>query len=560
MEKIKLFICLFLSTSIVASCYKDKGNYDYKELNEIEVKGLESSYERDQDDSLNIHVSLEGTQYSDTAKFTYEWEIARKIVYTSKDLKFKVDLAANNHLGRFVVTDKSNGDKAHFRFNLRVSSATAGDVLVVLSKYNGEAEMSYKRLDKEGPFAVNYYRERFGVSLGTEPKTININYLRLANNAPFADNITLGTMQILTKEGLKIVDKNTMGPKADFDKITASSFTAILPPYPVQDVSNYNPEFVLYQHDMWNHNPYGGINQSGRMYMISSGALYYNGMTSFNKTIRVNQKADGGYLAPAMCYAYITNSPPDTRPNATLKIRGYDVSSYTLLFDNTNGKFLYSNAGAKPSLIRNTANEEYLPSFPGYKMLYASHTSTPGKCIAILHNGTQAKIVYLTVPGSSTQQTTIPFAINGTVDVSNDIINAKSRFHNMRYSPYMIISSGGKLYRYNVLNVLSGSGPTDVIANLTQMGYDGAATINAFTVSRTEKNLLMAVSRYVNNEAGNGPAMGDVIKMKLDNSTIGLQFDTKYEAVSGNPVDIKIKYQTYLRDGLDPTDVLIDKI
>ncbi|WP_164111883.1 MULTISPECIES: PKD-like family lipoprotein [Sphingobacterium] len=558
MNRILFISSLFLSFFIVVSCYKDQGNYDYVEINELKVEGLLNHYERDQDDSLSIVIDLKGTQYSDTNRFTYEWEIARKIISENKDLHTKVDMKVGDHLGRFIVTDKNNGSKEHFRFNLRVSTSTAGDMLVVLSNYNGEAELSYKRLDQEGEFVVNYYKNRFEESLGKGPKGIVVNYNYFKDKEPFSDVATLGGMHILSEDGLKVIDKNTLGPKEGLDVITGASFASILPPYPVPDVSNFKPEFVRYQPDLWIYTPHGGINQVGSMFLISAGNLYYNNTTSYRNTVYVNQKVSDGYLSPAMCYAYVKNSVSDVnRPSNT---KGFDLSSYILFFDSKNGKFLYSNAGRTPVPILNTSREEYLDKFPGYSMIYATHTSTPNKCVAVLHNGSQAKLVYLTVPGDATQANTTPFSIDGVVDVSNDIVNKDSKFHSMRYSPYIIFSSGSKLYRYNVLSILSKAIPTEIIANLSTMGYDADATIPTFTVSRTERYLIMGVSRYKNDQSGTGEPKGDVIQMKLNSSIIGLTFDKKFESVSGNPVDIQIKYQTFNRDGLDANGDLVDKI
>lgn len=557
MNKIIKYSAILLALAAMNACYKDKGNYDYKELNELSIIGLAANYECDQDDSLNIPVKLEGTQYADTSRFVYSWEIARQIVQNGKDLHLKVNFVPGNHLGRLIVTDKSDSVKTYFRFSLRVSSATAGDVMVVLSNSNGEAELSYKRLDKEGPFAVNYFHSRFGESLGTGAKSISINYISLADHIPFSDNTTLGAMQVITKEGLRIVDKNNLGPVANLKYITGVTFANKLPPYPVQDVSGFNPEHLLYQLDMWNHNPYGGINQSGRMFLISNGALYYYMLSRGLVSTAVNQKVDGGYLAPALCYAYIVNSP-QTNPN--LVMRGFDVSSYILLFDNTNGRFMYSNAGGRPLTTVTKAGLELLPTYPGYKMIYASHTSTPNKCIAVLFNGTQTKLVYLHVPGNATQAGTANFSVQGTVDVPGSVINETTRFYNLRYSPYMVFATGNKVYRYNVMNAQTGVIPADVIASLPEMGYDDKATINALTVSRSEQHLLLAVSRYGTATADDGAPKGDVVKMRFNNATISATMLEKFEGVSGNPVDIKIKYQTHQRDGVNRDGVLVDKI
>ena len=37
-----------------SACYDDMGNYSYREINTLEVEGIESLYSRDVDDSLHI--------------------------------------------------------------------------------------------------------------------------------------------------------------------------------------------------------------------------------------------------------------------------------------------------------------------------------------------------------------------------------------------------------------------------------------------------------------------------------------------------------------------------
>lgn len=78
-------------TGLLFACYDDKGNYDYHDINQITISGIDSLIRCDQMDLLHIPVTLEGTQYADTNRFTYFWEINRKIVSTAKDLNVYVN-------------------------------------------------------------------------------------------------------------------------------------------------------------------------------------------------------------------------------------------------------------------------------------------------------------------------------------------------------------------------------------------------------------------------------------------------------------------------------------
>ena len=111
--------------------------------------------------------------YSDTNRFTYQWEIGAQTVGTSHDLELLVNLTAGYKFARYVVTDKKTGVRKYHTFNVEIKSSTAADLVMVLSKYQGRAELSYIRLDKPANWAVNYYKDRFGGE-------------QIRNNWPFA--------------------------------------------------------------------------------------------------------------------------------------------------------------------------------------------------------------------------------------------------------------------------------------------------------------------------------------------------------------------------------------
>ena len=115
MRTIIFFVCL---TGLLFACYDDKGNYDYNEINQITIQGIDSLIRCDQMDLLYIPVTLEGTQYADTNRFTYFWEINRKTVSTAKDLNVYVNFPLGENEARFVVTDKELGTKAFKYFKI----------------------------------------------------------------------------------------------------------------------------------------------------------------------------------------------------------------------------------------------------------------------------------------------------------------------------------------------------------------------------------------------------------------------------------------------------------
>ena len=98
------------------ACYEDKGNYDYREINQITIQGIDTLIRCDQMDLLSIPVTLEGTQYADTNRFSYLWEVNREAVATTKDLNIYANFPLGENTGRFIVTDKDLGTKAFWNY------------------------------------------------------------------------------------------------------------------------------------------------------------------------------------------------------------------------------------------------------------------------------------------------------------------------------------------------------------------------------------------------------------------------------------------------------------
>ena len=109
MKKIITFLYLLI---LAYACYDDKGNYDYREINQISIQNIDSLVLCDQMDLLSIPVTLEGTQYSDSNRFTYMWEVNQKVVATTIDLNVYANFPLGINTARFVVTDKELGTKA----------------------------------------------------------------------------------------------------------------------------------------------------------------------------------------------------------------------------------------------------------------------------------------------------------------------------------------------------------------------------------------------------------------------------------------------------------------
>lgn len=534
----------FAGVVLMSSCYKDLGTgpEDYREINELKIEGIEKQYARDMDDSLKISPKLEGTLYSDTSKFTYAWDINDDIVSTDLDLKIKVNMLPGNKISRFIVQDKETKVKKFFRFDLNVSSSTAGNLIMVLSKYNGKAELSYLRLDKPADWVTNYYESRFKEPLGSNPQRLGFIMVEptsaagLTNNAPFANRY--GRILVQVDDKVALIDKGTLMPNEGVPYLEGDAFTRTAS-YPAPDISGYKPEFFAEGIDIWRANAYGtGFQAMTSFQLISGGALYFASLAPsvWTPSFTFNNKSVYGPLGYFSAFGYYDTMTPT--PDNNLFQHGYSLG-YFVVFDRSFGRFAYTSYGQSYSIPTTDVK-----AFPNHDLIYGSHTSQSGTSFAVLKTSTSA-LRFLLLGKSGTK-----YSLAG--EVSGGMATDQSKFYNMKTSPYVFFTSGNKLYKYNILNVASSIAPVegDAVISLSSLGYSADAVITSMTVSRTEKTLILGVSRYGADKQGNGEeAKGDVLVFNLDKVGLGVTLKEKYEGVAGIPVDVKIKYQTHWRDG-----------
>ena len=200
------------------------------------------------------------------------------------------------------------------------------------------------------------------------------------------------------------------------------------------------------------------------------------------------------------------------------------------VFDETNGHFLKAPSSGNLSDCPN------LGEYPGYKLLYGTHTNTANYSVALLSNGSQFKMLYLNMSA--------PQNVVAEVDVPADVVNETTSWYPVRTEPYLIFATADKLYRYNLRELENGIAPgaKDVVWDLNSVGYEGDAQITCMAVSRTEQEIVLGISRYgEDTDAMSDELKGDVVVLKLDDRSLV----KKYSGIAGRPVDVMIKYQAY---------------
>ena len=106
-------VCLL--AFILAACSQDEGNYDYHDLNEPDITGLEEYYSVLIHDILDINPSM-GDNITDLDAYDYEWKVINNsgdyeetVLANERHLQQEMTLDAGEYTLYFTATEKSSG-------------------------------------------------------------------------------------------------------------------------------------------------------------------------------------------------------------------------------------------------------------------------------------------------------------------------------------------------------------------------------------------------------------------------------------------------------------------
>ena len=92
-KSIGLYIIVLIM--LFYSCSEDKGNYDYKAVNEVIVTGVTKDTSVMRGEVLNIHPVIGRSLQASEEGLEYSWSLAGKEIGTSRDLAYSVPETLN---------------------------------------------------------------------------------------------------------------------------------------------------------------------------------------------------------------------------------------------------------------------------------------------------------------------------------------------------------------------------------------------------------------------------------------------------------------------------------
>ena len=160
--KATIIISLVL-TAFLIGCYEDKGNYNYKQVNNIEIEFPDYNFMQVIGDTFRLNPILK-YKNSDTLdmRLAYEWTIGDRVIGTNRKLEWKVDTNKQVYIS-LRVTNLTDEMVYMNRMAIRPTSIyTAYRSYLVLSEKNGKSMLSFVQYDEKTDENGEYLEDEYG--------------------------------------------------------------------------------------------------------------------------------------------------------------------------------------------------------------------------------------------------------------------------------------------------------------------------------------------------------------------------------------------------------------
>ena len=180
-------IVLVLISLLLAACYRDLGNYDYKEINQVLFSGFptEKQYKFKGVDSLKVYPVITGTLDDDLSRYEFKWQAVVKQGATAEgkttytldsntiNLEYFVQLPEQEYSVYFLVKDKETNVTWRQAFDMRVSTAL-DEGWMILSETNNGSRLDMISLSGEDEMIVRDIWNDSPLSTWKGPKQLAI--------------------------------------------------------------------------------------------------------------------------------------------------------------------------------------------------------------------------------------------------------------------------------------------------------------------------------------------------------------------------------------------------
>ena len=424
-------IIAFIAFSVfLSACYKDKGNYDYKEINEITIGGLANTYSVIYGvDVLHIEPDIKMTEtITDPSRLSYYWILVKgttrlDTLGTAPVLDYPVDITPDTYVLTLRIVDNETGVAWKAGTNLTISTLYGTGLMLMGTGENGSADIDMISMVSDTQ-VVRGILSTSGLPALQDPLTV-------IHNGDKSTNNNYGRIWAMTRSGSYFLDRKTM--KAT----TTNKFGSIIAINENLDKETLTP--MLYAPQIRDRAGNTG-NSSARAIMTTDGNIFpshtfVTGGDFYTNPIN-RLEADFEHLIPAAPYLW------------------YSINnmSSVVWYDTENNRFLnYFNFGfGYVSSIPTDAGADPFPwnqASVGRTLVYGENTrntdggSTHGNSFAIMKDGAGNHYIY-------------KFYANGGTPMKRDVYAVLPIASNFANADFYAFSSRRTVVFYSVGNTL----------------------------------------------------------------------------------------------------------
>lgn len=166
---------------LLGSCYDDKGNYDYREINDIVITLDMEEISFVLGDTVKIKPKLLFSMGKESSELVYKWTFNGQEISNESDLNWIANIIASNSLV-LEIFDKSTGITYSGWVIIYVGSAYVNDGWLILSEKDNNSVLTYlrRRVVNDTLKCVttrDIYNFINKESLGSQPLSMSVHYV-----------------------------------------------------------------------------------------------------------------------------------------------------------------------------------------------------------------------------------------------------------------------------------------------------------------------------------------------------------------------------------------------
>lgn len=216
---------------VLNACYEDKGNYEYMDLPQVEVRGIKDAYTSNLLEILDIDPQI--TTSANSQEYDYMWmcydkrDLKKKIdtLSTDKHLMYKMNLPLSTYQLIFAYKDRKTQVTKYVNSNLTVQSAYSRG-WYVLKENAGNTELDFFTGDTKQP---NLLSQMLQSPVQGKPRFLGyvlFTYLDKEKNTLVKEN---QSFVIMSEKDMRIVRISDMKEMARFDNLFFENAPACKP-------------------------------------------------------------------------------------------------------------------------------------------------------------------------------------------------------------------------------------------------------------------------------------------------------------------------------------------